>query len=479
MGIKFGTDGWRAIMAEDFTFTNVEIVAQGVANYLKGSKLPKTDEGSDLSNNVVIGYDNRFLSDEFARRAAEVILANGFGVIMSDQAIPTPVTAFLTVQEQAIGALMFTASHNPPEYNGVKFIPHYGGPALPEITNAIEDEIKQVSLHGNVKRYSYQKAEKEGLVKRVNQFKGYFESLKQLVDQDTIASAGIKVAVDPMFGAGVGFLDKLLEEIGCEVQVIHNYRDPLFGGKMPEPSKKVLTELTALVQEQECHLGLALDGDADRFGIIDYNGTFINANQVLALVYQHLLENKKKKGAVTKTVSTTQMLNRIAKQYGEQVLETPVGFKYIGKNLMEGAILGGEESGGLSISGHIPEKDGILACLLMVEIISVTGHPLTDLLSNMEAQYGPLVNERLDIHTSEKDKRRVLDFLEDWRPSAIGGKQVVDYVTLDGLKFLCHDGSWALIRPSGTEPLFRIYGETKNWEELKALQHDIREQLNI
>ncbi|ACB84715.1 phosphoglucomutase/phosphomannomutase family protein [Natranaerobius thermophilus] len=470
MGIKFGTDGWRAVMAEDFTFSNVEIVTQGIADYVKNLK------GDD--HQIFIGYDNRFLSPEFAQRAAEVLAGNGIKVLISNKAVPTPTTAFSVVKRETIGALMFTASHNPPEYNGLKFIPDYAGPALPEITAEIEKKVKQVQDQGNIKRMPYRKGKQEEMIRLANDRDAYLEQLKSLVDQEAIKNAGLKILVDPMYGAGAGYLDKLLSELGCEVEAICNYRDPLFGGKMPEPAPSVLKELSSMVKDNNYHLGLALDGDADRFGIIDYRGEFINANQVLSMLYHHLL-NKGIQGPVTKTVSTTHMLNRIANEHNQEVFETPVGFKFIGKNLRdEDCVLGGEESGGLSIRGHIPEKDGILACLLIVEIIAKKGD-LKGYLDQIYEEYGTLVNERLDIHVSEDDKSRVLEILETWRPKKLANHRVIDFNTVDGLKIECEDDSWILIRPSGTEPLFRIYGETNSWRELEVLQKEIRNRLEI
>jgi alpha-D-glucose phosphate-specific phosphoglucomutase len=472
MVIKFGTDGWRAIMAKEFTFANVEIVVQAIANYLKEADTP--GEG------VVIGYDNRFLSPEFAARAAEVLAGNGFQVLMGKKVMPTPVTAFAVVQEKAKGALMFTASHNPPTYNGVKFIPYYGGPALPEVTAKLEAQLKNVEAGGDINGLHYEEGIEAGVIREIDPKEKYLEHLLTLVDGEAISRAGLSLAVDPMFGAGVGYLDELLIRLNCGVKTIHNCRDPLFGGKMPEPSPKVLEELISVVQEgEEIALGLALDGDGDRFGIIDREGVFITPNQVLSLLFVHLLK-KGLRGPVSKTVSTTQILNRIAAKHGLETLETPVGFKYIGQNLMEhGCVIGGEESGGLSIKGHMPEKDGILACLLMVELLAVERTNPADLLARIEEEYGVLVNERLDLHCTHVEKERILNLLEEWRPGQLGNKDIINYGTMDGLKLVCADGSWVLIRPSGTEPMFRIYGETETWEELRVLQQEVRQVLEI
>ena len=473
MSIKFGTDGWRAVMAEDFTFENVEIVAQGIAEYLREHHSDIPGEG------IVIGYDNRFLSPEFAQRAAEVMAGNGIYVYMSEKSLPTPTTAYAIINLQTKGALMFTASHNPPQYNGVKFIPYYGGPALPELTKKLEQKVAQVQKTKEINKISYKQGTNENCISTFELKSKFLSQLKNLVDIDTIKNSNLKIAVDAMYGVGAGYLDKLLTDLGCQVDAICDYRDPLFGGKMPEPSPEVLQELIAMVKEGDYDLGLALDGDADRFGIVDHDGTFINANQILSIVYLYLLK-RGDTGPVTKTVSTTQMLNRIAEIYGEEVFETPVGFKYIGKNLKdEGCLLGGEESGGLSIKGHIPEKDGILACLLVVEVLARTELNLGELLTDMEEKYGQLVNERLDIHTSEQDKSRVLKYIDNWRPETLADKSVKGFSTTDGLKISCEDGSWVLIRPSGTEPLFRIYGETSSWEDLKSIQTEVREKLEI
>ncbi|MDW7673918.1 MAG: phosphoglucomutase/phosphomannomutase family protein [Bacillota bacterium] len=471
MTIKFGTDGWRAIMAHQFTFSNVEIVVQAIANYLKTAEVP--GEG------IVIGYDNRFLSPEFAKKAAEIMLGNGIKVYFNQKAMPTPVTAFAVVAEKAKGALMFTASHNPPTYNGVKFIPYYGGPALPEVTSLIEEELQQVEAGGDINALLFEEGQASGAIIDIDPKEDYLQHLISLVDVEAIKAAGLKVAVDPMFGAGADYLDQLLARLNCNVKAIHNYRDPLFGGKMPEPSQEVLQELIELVKEPEIDLGLALDGDADRFGIIDRDGAYISANQVLALLLMHLLK-KGLRGPVTKAVSTTQMLSRIANDYGLELLETPVGFKYIGKNLLEKeCIIGGEESGGLSIIGHLPEKDGILACLLMVELIAKERTNLQELWANIQKKYGTLVNKRLDIRCTVAEKTRVLEQLKEWRPKTIGDKGVADFITLDGLKLVMVDGNWVLIRPSGTEPLFRIYGEAETNAELQKTLEAVRKELGI
>ncbi|MCG0277428.1 MAG: phosphoglucomutase/phosphomannomutase family protein [Thermanaeromonas sp.] len=468
MSIKFGTDGWRAIIADEFTFSNVRKVVQAIADYLSEET---------TNRRVVIGYDHRFLAENFASAAAEVLAGNGFTVYLPERAVPTPVTAFAVKSLGAAGAIMFTASHNPPEYHGLKFIPSYAGPAVPEITNKIEEriapnlEVKQVDLNA---------ARKEGLIQPFDPREDYLKHLQELLDTETLGRSGLKIVVDPLYGAGIGYLESLLSQAGCQVETLHNWRDPLFGGKLPDPSARGLDELAERVRVQGAHLGLALDGDADRFGVVDADGTYLTANQVLFLVLAHLVETRGQRGGVGRTVATTHLLDRLAGAYGLEVVETPVGFKYIGQALLhKGCILGGEESGGLSIRGHIPEKDGILATALVAEIRAKFGRPLKEYLAQLMQRYGPLVSERLDVHVSPEVKEKVLKELTSYEPARLGGQPVVDRITIDGVKFLLADGSWALIRPSGTEPLFRIYVEAPQQETLQKIREDLKSGLEI
>lgn len=470
--IKFGTDGWRAIMAEEFTFGNVKIVTQAIANYVNKHQLNQ--------RGIVIGYDNRFLSEKFADAVAMVLTGNGIKVYMTERAIPTPVTAFAIKMFNAGGAIMLTASHNPPEYNGIKFIPEYAGPALPYITDEIEDYVNEVLAQKIIKEISKENATQQKLVRVIDPLEDYLKHLREIIDVERIRAANLKVVVDPMYGAGIGYLETFLIEAGCDTTTLHSYRDPLFGGSLPEPSAKVLVELKEQVIKSKADLGLAMDGDADRFGIIDRDGTYITPNQVLSLLYYHLVKYKNWRGPVARTVATTHLLDRIAEKYSLEVDETPVGFKYIGQSMMEkGSILGGEESGGLSIKGHIPEKDGILATALIAEIVSVYNKSIGEILNEIYNEFGMLVNERLDVHCSEETKARVLKTLKDLSPPEIAGKKVMVELDIDGKKFVMEDGSWVLIRPSGTEPLFRIYAESANGEMIRKIQESIRSILDI
>lgn len=472
-GIKFGTDGWRAIIAREFTFANVALVAQAIAQYLHEHRL--------AAKGIVVGYDNRFLSDKFAETVAEVMAGNQIPVWLTVKATPTPVTAYTIKWKDAAGAVMLTASHNPPEYNGIKFIPDYAGPALPHITDEIEHFLQQLTGDGQVKQLPLEKAKEAGLIQDVEPFQVYLDHLASLIHVADIRRHPLKVVVDPLYGAGIGYLEHFLREAGCQVEVMHNYRDCLFGGSVPEPTGKILGELRDKVQREGADLGIALDGDADRFGIIDRNGDYISPNQVIYLALYHLLETRGKLGpAVARTVATTHMVDRIAARYGLTVEETPVGFKYIGQSLLErGSLLGGEESGGISIHGHVPEKDGILAASLVVEMVARWGMSLTELMEELSHEYGRLVSERLDIHCRPADKARVLQALHEFALAEVAGLKVRQKVTVDGTKVLLEGDNWFLVRPSGTEPLFRIYVEAINEEKLRQIQQEVREYLGL
>lgn len=463
MGIKFGTDGWRGIMAEDFTFANLRRVSTAVARYIQ--------EQGKAQHGLVIGYDTRFLAEEFARTVASIMTQAGIKVYITDRAAPTPVTAYSVLVKKAAGAVMLTASHNPPIHNGFKFIPEYAGPAFPHITDGITKLIPENAPIQETR---------EELVETFDPKPAYFRFLAQQVDLDKIKAAGLSIVVNPMHGAGIGYLEDILAGIGVEVISQRNWRDPLFGGQMPEPKPELLKDLRDAVLMGQGDIGLALDGDADRFGIIDATGAYILPNEVLALLARYLLEERGLKGRIARTVSTTTLLDRIAQNYGVKVVETPVGFKYQAQAMMEqDAFLAGEESGGLSIAGHIPEKDGILACLLMAELTAHYGKPLSQVLEDLYLQYGRLYTRRLDFHCSLATKEKVLRTLQTFTPQQIAGKKVAEIIDIDGAKYLLADGSWVLVRPSGTESLFRIYGEAGTLEELEAIQMALAADLDL
>ena len=463
MGIRFGTDGWRGIIADDFTFFNLRRVSSAVAQYVL--EQDKAEAG------IVIGHDTRFLAEDFAQAVAKILTQAGIKVYMIDRAAPTPVTAYSVLDKGAAGAIMLTASHNPPQYNGFKFIPDYAGPALPHIT----DRITQLIPHSVEKC-----AGRQELVEVFDPRRAYYDFLARQVAADKIRSSGLRVVVNPMHGAGIGYLEEILGESGLEVVSQRNWRDPLFGGQMPEPKPELLGDLRDAVLGGQGDIGLALDGDGDRFGIIDATGAYILPNEVLSILARYLLAERGLKGPIARTVSTTTLLDRIAREFGVEVIETPVGFKYQAQAMLEqDAILAGEESGGLSIAGHIPEKDGILACLLMAEVTAHYGKPLSAVLEDIDQEYGRLYTRRLDFHCTAAVKEAVLQKMQDSAPKELAGHMVKDIVGIDGYKYVLGNGSWLLVRASGTESLFRIYGEAESQQELDTLQHALAYQLGL
>lgn len=470
--IKFGTDGWRAIIAQDFTFDNLKIVAQGIANYMKIHNLSK--------RGVVIGYDNRFLSEKFAHSCAEVFLGNGIKTYMFHVAVPTPVTAFAIRYLEAGGAVMITASHNPPEYSGIKFIPEYAGPALPDVTDEIEEEVQRIIDGGKVYELEVEEAQALDLFEEINLDKEYISHLMHTIQADAFQDKNLKVVVNPMYGAGIGYLDRILTELGCEVKTLNNYRDTLFGGSMPEPTDEILSDMKRMVQTFEADVGLALDGDADRFGLVDADGSFISPNRFAYLLFDHLIQTRTFRGPVCRTIATTHMLDQVAKNNGLSVVETPVGFKYISQGLREkGCILGIEESGGLSIFGHVPEKDGILACLLAAEMIAYHGKTLGELGQDFEERYGHIVSKRFDIRVSPEEHVRIRSLLDEYQPRNIAGVKIDEIDDTEGKKMIMEDGSWVLIRASGTEPVFRIYIEAMAEDQLAEIYEDVKASLEI
>lgn len=464
--IRFGTDGWRAIIAEDFTFDNVTLVTKAIIGYITENYPPEKP--------VVICYDTRFLADKFAKRAAETINEYGLNVKLVNHDAPTPVAAFSAKFLASAGALMFTASHNPPEYCGIKYIPHYAGPATGDITDAIVRNVKQLQ-RGDDSFLS--KPMITGKTDLFDPKPDYIEALKKIIDLETIKKNPIKLIYDPLYSTGRGYLDEILTEIGCEVEVIHNWIDPLYGGGMPEPKEECLGELVSKIKGTDIKLGLSTDGDADRFGVIDEDGNYISPNLVLAILLKHLVKNRNFIGSVVRSLATTHLIDVLADKYSLEVIETPVGFKYIGEVMRkEDVIIGGEESGGLSILGHIPEKDGILANLLIVEAIAYENKSVKELKESVIEEAGKeFYNDRLDLKVSEKVKSDFVKRFATKPPKNIAGISVEKVSTLDGAKLYFSDGSWILTRPSGTEPLLRIYFEASSEETLDLMKKEIQE----
>ncbi|MCE2696400.1 MAG: phosphoglucomutase/phosphomannomutase family protein [Nostocales cyanobacterium LE14-WE4] len=454
--IKFGTDGWRGIIADDFTFPNVRKVTRAIASYLE------TAYSKDKP--VLIAYDTRFLADEFARTSAAVLADLGWNVKITDRDCPTPVIAYNARLLNSAGALMFTASHNPAPYCGIKYIPDYAGPATPEITDTIVANIEMASdeLPGS---------NPSGTISTFDPKPDYLNFIYTLLDVEKIKSANLKVKYDALYSTSRGYLDEVLQHCGCQLESFHDWRDVLFGGGMPEPKGEQLVELVAAVKADHADLGLATDGDSDRFGIVDEQGNVLTPNTVLLVLARHLIKNKGKSGAIVRTVATTHLLDNFAAKYGLQIYETAVGFKYIGEKMRETAVLiGGEESGGLSIIGHIPEKDGVLADMLVAEAIAYEGKPLSQLVQEAIAEAdGPLYNNRLDLHLTESHKVAVIDSYTQNPPSEVAGIAVKEVGRKDGIKLYLEEGSWVLLRPSGTEPLVRVYMETNSPAKLSQI----------
>ncbi len=460
--IKFGTSGWRGILAEDFTFGNARLVCQGIADYL-------TQQGLNQQG-VVIGYDTRFLSEAFAATAAQVMAGNGITSHFTTRNCPTPVVSFAVREGQHGGAINITASHNPPEYNGIKFSPATGGPAPSPVTNAIESLIAKMTAAA-VKTMPVAQAREQGLVVDLEPRESYFKHLRDLVDVEVLKKADLKVVVDVLYGTGLDYLDTFLKEAGVQVEVIHGYRDPYFGGHRPEPSEKFLQELSARIKASGADLGLAVDADADRFGVMDAAGVYHDANMVLGLLFDYLIETRGWDGGVARSVATTHLLDRIAARQNRPVYVTKVGFKYLGEYINnDQVVMVGEESEGFSMKHHLPEKDGILAGLMVAEMVARRGKGLPELLQDLFAKVGPVYNRRLNFALTAEVKERLLVQLKT-PPVKFAGLAVKEHITIDGHKYVLEDGSWVCFRPSGTEPVVRFYFEASSLPEMERLKN--------
>lgn len=471
--IKFGTDGWREVIAQQFTFDNVEIVTRAIALYVL--------ERFGTEKPVVVGYDLRFLAEKFAMHAANILSEYGLNVEFADTWHPTPVIAYIAKEHNTAGAMMFTASHNPPEYLGIKFIPEYAGPAMPDITDKIVANVRHFEAHLD-EVVPPANAPAKGEIRTIHPRDEYLAFLKTLVNFDTIRKArGLKVLYDPIYGAGQGYIDTLLKECGIDVTTIRDGRDPLFGGTMPEPKEECLPELVRRVKADGFDLGLSSDGDADRFGVVDETGRFLIANEIVPMVFRHLYKNRGFRGAAVRSLATSKLLDRLAEVYGDvPVIETPVGFKWIGSAMREqDVIIGGEESGGFSILGNIPEKDGVLANLLIVEMIAQEGKPLSRIYEDTLAEAGMrFYNEAENYHLSEEQKRQVVAMLKDLKPGdAFNGLPVQSVDHRDGVKLYFDTYEWLVVRPSGTEPLLRVYMEVTNPEKLGTIRQGLEKAL--
>jgi alpha-D-glucose phosphate-specific phosphoglucomutase len=460
--IHFGTDGWRAVVGDDFTYENVRAVAQGVATFLKGESRP-----------VVVGHDARYCAELFAREVARVLAANDLNVILLDRVTPTPAVSWSVVQSRAAGGVVVTASHNPMEFNGLKYKPDFGGSASPEVVAELEKNTV-VALSNGVKTLAFDEAVSSGRVKLVDPLPSYCEQLGRMVDLDRLRSAGLRVAHEAMYGAGAGLVARVLEGGSTTVTELHGERNPGFGGMHPEPIDRYMPEAMALMAERGHDMLVANDGDADRVGIIDETGRYVNQLEVMALFTMYLLERRRERGDIVRSLTTTSMVDALGERFGVKVHELPVGFKYIGATMREtDALLGGEESGGFAFRGHIPERDGILSGLMIADMIVDYQQPLSAILSHLFELVGPHAYKRDDIRFDregyESRKADVYKRMKDDSPTELAGEEVVRTRTDDGFKFYLQDGSWALMRMSGTEPLMRVYSEAATGERVDEL----------
>src|SRR5499427_4583642 len=453
--IKFGTSGWRAVMAEEFTFANVRRALHGITRYVISQK-PKGAK-------VIVGRDPRFLGETFCAMASEILSGYGVTPLVIAEAASTPSISYAVMQSKADGAINFTASHNPPEYNGIKFSTPDGAPALPEVTKKIEAEI--VAADGTASQSTANPPKAQPLdPKRM-----YLSRLREIVDLDVIRKAGVKVAFDPMWGAARGYSDELLREGGVPVHCVHDYRDVMFGGHAPEPDDHLLGDCRNKMRDTQANIGIATDGDADRFGIVDEDGTFFQPNYIIALLFDYLVESRGWKNGVGKSVATTNLINALARHHKVELHETPVGFKYIGELIKEDKIcIGGEESAGLSIRHHVPEKDGVLAGLLCCEMVARRGKSLGVQLQELFAKVGSFCPQRENFRLTPEVKDKFTGKLQS-EPREFFGRKVGEVVRKDGLKLVFQDGSWICYRLSGTEPVVRVYSEAANADELARL----------
>lgn len=474
MTIHFGTDGWRAVISDTFTFANLRLVTQAIADavaseaWMNGTGL---DQSVDYKK-MIVGFDTRFLSDRYAQDVSRVLAANGFTVLLTQADAPTPVISHAIKEHGAIAGLMITASHNAPRYNGIKLKSAFGGSALPEQCRQVEVYLNDNEAQARGPNLmDYDQARKLNLIQRFNPIPAYQEHIRKLINFDIIAENPQRIVVDSMYGSGRGVIRALLQGTGCEVQEIRGEMNPGFGGVHPEPISRYLGSLAGAISTGMGAFGLATDGDADRIGAMDERGNFVDPHKIMALSLKYLVEKRGWSGAVVRTVSTTRMIDRLARKYGLPVYETPVGFNHIADYMLkEDVLIGGEESGGISFKGHIPEGDGIIMGLLLLEIVAESGITLYELVDNLLNEVGPAYYDRIDLRLRHPvSKSKMTDKLRKDAPASVGGEKVAEICDLDGVKYILADDSWLLIRPSGTEPVLRVYAEGRSKEMVKAM----------
>jgi alpha-D-glucose phosphate-specific phosphoglucomutase len=474
MTIHFGTDGWRAVISDTFTFSNLRQLSQAIADavcsdkWMNGTVLENTPDPQKM----VVGFDTRFLSDRYATEVARVLAANGYTVYLAQADAPTPVISHAVRNLNAIAGVMITASHNAPRYNGVKLKSAYGGSALPEQCRRVEvylNDNEQLGRGPNLMDYDQARAANK--IIRFNPIPAYYDHVRTLIDFDAIAENPQRFVIDSMYGSGRGVIRGILQGSGCEICEIRDEMNPGFGGVHPEPIARYLSPLAGAIGAGKGNFGIATDGDADRIGAMDEKGNFVDPHKIMALAIKHLVEKRKLTGSIVRTVSTTRMIDRLAAKYGLTLRETPVGFNHISDYMMkENVLIGGEESGGISFTGHIPEGDGPIMGLLIIEMVAASGTSLYEMVEELQREVGPVFYERTDLrlkHPVAKDA--LVKKLAQEPPTQIGGESIIQVSTVDGVKYILADDSWLLIRPSGTEPVLRVYAEGRTNEMVKAL----------
>jgi phosphomannomutase len=459
MKITFGTDGWRAVIAEDFTFHNLERAAQATADVWTAQPAP------DTNKTVIVGYDRRFLSDQFGRRAAEVLAANGFETVLSTCPVPTPAVSFAVKQRKAVGGIMITASHNPPMFNGYKLKAHYGGSAESSLCQEVEKRLDQSPLPALVGG--------AGKVALEDLRPAHFRAIKKLVDFKLIARSKLRFAHEALFGVGAGCFEELLRGTTCRVTTLDGAHDPNFGGINPEPIAANYARSAAWLRRHPHDLCLVTDGDADRVGGMDGRGRPLTTHQIICLLLHHFIVNRKAAGRVVKALTTTSMVDKMCAHYGLELVETAVGFKYVCAEMLKGnVLLGFEESGGIGFPDLMPERDGIAAGMMLLELLATERAPVNTLLLRLEKQFGPHRYARLDTHFPLEKRAALMEYCKNHPPKKLAGSPLAEIKSYDGVKFVAQDGGWLMLRGSGTEPILRIYAEAKSDEATRKLIRD-------
>ena len=460
MEIKFGTDGWRAVIAEGFTFANVERVAQATADYWKANPVAGTRPL------VIVGYDRRFLSDAFGQRTAEVMAGNSFEVILTPEPTPTPAVSLAVKQQKAVGGVMITASHNPPRFNGFKLKSYWGGSAESETCQAVE---RMLDRQGP-KIESIDSVRQQGRIRVSDLRRAHYAAVKRLVDFKRIARSKLRFAHEALFGVGAGCFDELLAGSSCKVTTLNGAHDPLFGGINPEPIEKNYARSAAFLRKHPHDVCLVTDGDADRVGAMDGHGRALSTHQLICLLLYHFVVNRQGRGRVVKALTTTSMVDKMAQTYGLELVETAVGFKYIAAEMIRGGVLlGAEESGGIGFAGHIPERDGIAAGLLLLELLATERVSINRLIARLEKQFGPHRYGRIDTQFPLEKRGKLMEFLQKDPPAKLLRSPLSEIKAYDGVKFIAEDSSWLMLRGSGTEPILRIYAEAATETAVKQL----------